>query len=134
MAGEPDHDRCAELFHQALQLPTVQREAFVHAQCPADAAMAAEVCSLLRADQPATQAGLRSPLRGLVAQGTPPSIGPYAVIRELGEGGMGRVYAAVQHAPMRRVVAIKVMRQMADMGQAKLYADIFGRRTCVDKH
>jgi serine/threonine-protein kinase len=38
------------------------------------------------------------------------SIGPYTVLDRLGEGGMGMVYKA-RHQPMRRVVALKVIRK-----------------------
>ena len=37
-------------------------------------------------------------------------IGPYRIIREIGEGGMGSVYEAEQTEPVKRKVAIKVIR------------------------
>lgn len=40
----------------------------------------------------------------------PDRIGPYRVLQRLGEGGMGIVYAAEQREPVRRRVAIKVLR------------------------
>jgi serine/threonine protein kinase/formylglycine-generating enzyme required for sulfatase activity len=40
----------------------------------------------------------------------PPAIGPYHIVRELGSGGMGTVWLAEQHEPVRRRVAIKVLR------------------------
>ncbi|MEW4489923.1 bifunctional serine/threonine-protein kinase/formylglycine-generating enzyme family protein [Thalassoglobus sp. JC818] len=39
------------------------------------------------------------------------SIGPYRIVREIGQGGMGTVYLAEQLEPVRRQVALKVIRQ-----------------------
>ena len=40
----------------------------------------------------------------------PTRIGAYRIVRVLGQGGMGSVYLAEQHEPVRRQVAIKVLR------------------------
>src|SRR5882724_3208549 len=49
---------------------------------------------------------LPEPLAGL----HPARIGPYRILRVLGQGGMGLVYEAEQLEPLRRMVALKVIR------------------------
>src|SRR5262249_34012592 len=60
---------------------------------------------------------LRGRFRGLV-------LGPYRVLRPLGEGGMGVVYLS-EHALMKRKVALKVLPQ--DKAEDKLTRDRFFR-------
>jgi eukaryotic-like serine/threonine-protein kinase len=53
-----------------------------------------------------------------VFEGTPGSlIGPYKLMRQLGEGGMGVVYHAQQTHPLRRDVALKVIKPGMDSRQ-----------------
>jgi hypothetical protein len=43
--------------------------------------------------------------------------GRYRIVRPIGEGGMGTVYLAEQREPIRRVVALKVVKLGMDTGQ-----------------
>ena len=54
------------------------------------------------------QGGGSRPLRLEVELGT--QIGPYSLVERIGEGGMGTVYRACQENPIRREVALKVIR------------------------
>ncbi|HZU28117.1 MAG TPA: serine/threonine-protein kinase, partial [Bryobacteraceae bacterium] len=55
---------------------------------------------------------------GAAAENLPAgSIGPYRLIRQLGEGGMGIVYHAQQLEPIRRDVALKVIKPGMDSRQ-----------------
>ncbi len=44
----------------------------------------------------------------------PTRVGPYRIVRVLGQGGMGTVYEAEQLEPLRRMVALKVIRRGMD--------------------
>src|SRR5271163_1671778 len=44
-------------------------------------------------------------------------IGPYKLLQPIGEGGMGTVYMAEQTAPVRRLVALKVIKAGMDSRQ-----------------
>jgi len=44
----------------------------------------------------------------------PIKIGPYRLLRKLGEGGMGEVWLAEQSSPIRRTVALKLVKQGMD--------------------
>src|SRR5262249_33438418 len=124
--SEPPGDRVQDLFDQAVALPPEQRAAFLEAACAGDAALRAEVESLLACDADFTEAAaeglLKSPLVRTPGQippaadrpaatpsGAPERFGHYRILRLLGEGGMGTVYEAEQDSP-RRLVALKIIR------------------------
>jgi hypothetical protein len=50
----------------------------------------------------------------LLAESAGAQIGPYKLLRRLGEGGMGSVWMADQSAPVRRMVALKLIKPGMD--------------------
>ncbi len=105
-----------ELFHQLLDAAPDARERRLSALRSEDAALAARLQELLagheRAEAAAPTRHLESFRETLVE--TPERIGSYRILERLGEGGMGVVYAAEQAEPVRRRVAIKVVKSGAD--------------------
>jgi eukaryotic-like serine/threonine-protein kinase len=109
------------LFHEARQKPVDERTAFLDEACGGDIALRARVESLLQADDnpdsllepqpPATSAN--SSLSEAAGQ----VIGPYKLLQQIGEGGMGVVWMAEQTQPVQRKVALKVIKPGMDSRQ-----------------
>ncbi len=107
-------DQVWGLFHQALELPARERPTFLESACPNDAELRAEALDLL-AHHDAAGAALGQPPRIAAPEGDEDrwigrTIGPYHLTSRLGSGGMGTVYAAEQREPVKRRVALKLIR------------------------
>ncbi|MFT7484686.1 MAG: serine/threonine protein kinase/formylglycine-generating enzyme required for sulfatase activity [Candidatus Paceibacteria bacterium] len=109
-----DRERLEELFDLAAELPPEQHEAFVDRECASSPDLHKELTRLL--------AGLAG--EDILAQLRPESstrigttIGAYELLEMVGEGGMGEVYAAQQHKPVERRVALKVIKAGMDSAQ-----------------
>jgi eukaryotic-like serine/threonine-protein kinase len=106
--------RIEDLFHRAADLPPDTRATYLTEQCGDDAQLRAAVEELLLHDAAGTtDIALRSPIsarRDLPAAVPPKQIGSYRIISTLGEGGMGSVYEAEQLHPVKRTVALKVIK------------------------
>lgn len=103
-----------ELFHECLDLPPCERDLFLDAACASDQPLRVRIGRLLAAHSCLKQSTLSPQM--LQAAVDPPveHIGPYRLIRELGEGGMGKVYEAEQQEPVRRRVALKIIKPGMD--------------------
>ena len=107
--------------HQAMQMAPGLRAAFLDEACGPDRALRDEVQSLLDAQAQVHSAFLRTPDTGGAGEAgqepVPGSLqsgqefaGHFVLIRRLGQGGMGQVWLADQTAPVRRQVAVKLIR------------------------
>ncbi|HKR10683.1 MAG TPA: serine/threonine-protein kinase [Pyrinomonadaceae bacterium] len=109
-----DHQRAKEIFNDALELPYDRRSDFVSSQCGADAALRAEVESLLAShDEDFLEESVRLKIMELICGGLLPGdviSARYKIVEMIGSGGMGDVYLA-EDTTMKRNVAVKVLAE-----------------------
>jgi serine/threonine-protein kinase len=111
------------IFAQAQEIRcAAERAAFLDRACGNNQALRAEVESLLRADERSGDL-LDLPDQPAKTVDDPLSerpgtlIGPYKLLEQIGEGGFGVVFMAEQTQPVRRKVALKVLKPGMDTRQ-----------------
>jgi non-specific serine/threonine protein kinase/serine/threonine-protein kinase len=116
-------DRARSIFFAALEQSSDEWLAFLDASCGGDAELRARVDRLLSAHKAMGSIHGGSPntpdskFRALPAEGPSTVIGPYKLLEQIGEGGMGLVFVAEQQRPVRRRVALKLIKPGMDSRQ-----------------
>jgi serine/threonine protein kinase/tetratricopeptide (TPR) repeat protein len=124
--------RSAEIFEMVVGLDADARRVLLDRACEQDAALRAEVESLLEAHE-AAGTFLGEPTHSLgeelvqpaaadgstTGEAAPASraIGRYKLLEPVGEGGFGTVWLAEQHEPVKRKVAVKIIKRGMDSSQ-----------------
>jgi serine/threonine protein kinase/tetratricopeptide (TPR) repeat protein len=113
-----------DLFIAALKLTEpAERAAWLDRECAGDAALRQRIDVLLQAfdkagsllEKPVVAIGLTTDEPITESPGT--VIGPYKLLEQIGEGGFGVVFMAEQQQPIRRRVALKVLKPGMDTRQ-----------------
>ncbi len=110
-----DPGRMMEIVGEAMELPAVNRKSFLDSTCAGDLDLRREVEDLLECAGPASQAFEDASYH--MIRDDPQQIGPYTILEQIGEGGMAVVYRAQQHSPVRRTVALKLIKLGMDTRQ-----------------
>ncbi|MGP1272055.1 MAG: serine/threonine protein kinase [Phycisphaerales bacterium] len=93
--------------------PRERWDAIVREACPDDPLVRNEALSLLNRLSPdVTRTTLATPEPDAQMSGS--SIGPYRLLKRIGEGGFGTVFEAEQRSPVRRRVALKIVKPGMD--------------------
>ncbi len=118
-----EDDRAGVILAEASELPADRRDAYVAEACGADAKLRAEVNGLLadlekagsflNAEAPATRE-LEAEFGGPAPERPGEWVGPYKLMEQIGEGGFGVVWVAEQEKPVRRRVAVKIIKPGMD--------------------
>jgi eukaryotic-like serine/threonine-protein kinase len=113
------------IFKAARRLPPGEpRDGYLAEACGGDEALRRRVQELLRVDEE-EKSFLAAPAIGpavttdrpATRQGPGASIGAYKLLEPIGEGGMGTVWMAQQTEPVRRLVAVKLIKAGMDSAQ-----------------
>jgi tetratricopeptide (TPR) repeat protein/serine/threonine protein kinase len=111
--------KAREVFLAAVKLPAAERQAYLQQACGDDQALYQRIAALLEAqaeigsfqEAPAPTVD-QSPGETVGAV-----IGPYKLLEPIGEGGMGTVWMAQQTEPVKRLVALKLIKAGMDSKQ-----------------
>ena len=120
-ASNAGADRLIKVFTEAKACRAgADRERFLTASCGDDAWLKNHVVSLLQADEESGDFLLNTqliPPATVLTEKPGDTIGRYKLLEKIGEGGCGVVYMAEQEEPVRRRVALKIIKLGMDTKQ-----------------
>ncbi|MCX6925643.1 MAG: protein kinase, partial [Verrucomicrobia bacterium] len=123
---QTERDRQArDIFLRAAEIHSPEAQAaFVEGECQRDASLRSRVEALLENHRQDSFLELSAVTQNATSRMEPPltegpgtKIGRYKLLQQIGEGGMGVVYMADQEEPVRRRVALKIIRLGMDTRQ-----------------
>ena len=116
--------RIKPIFSEALSKQGPDRHKYLHEACGQDTELRAQVEALLKSHEGASDFLETPPFTGPVpsddscpTEGPGTVIGRYKLLEKIGEGGMAVVYMAEQEQPIRRKVALKIIKLGMDTKQ-----------------
>src|SRR6266436_1081521 len=120
MSGAPDPDIGA--FTEALRLPPEERDRYLSEACKGDGEFRRRVEALIQAyeqagdflGRPAADRPAKAVQAFPAGEKSGDRIGHYKLLQQIGEGGCGVVYMAQQEEPVRRRVALKIIKPGMD--------------------
>jgi serine/threonine protein kinase/tetratricopeptide (TPR) repeat protein len=108
---QPSQEIEEELFAAAIALPDAERGAYLKRACSTNPGLIDRLIGLIDAFRKSETFVKEDAIR---AWDSVDRIGSYQLMRELGEGGCGIAYLAEQTAPVKREVAVKVIKPGMD--------------------
>ena len=110
--------RLYELLKDVLLQPPESRRAFVAGIADLEPADCERLLAMARRGEESARDSMPDELQAAqAAEGSGSHIGPYRLLEEIGEGGFGVVFLAEQESPVRRRVALKVIKPGMDTRQ-----------------
>jgi len=108
-----------EIFAAVVEKPPAERASFLDRVCGGDPTLRVEIEALLKAHEHPDSLLVEGPCTAIDSEPRPAEcpgtkIGYYKLLQQIGDGGFGVVYMAEQQEPVRRNVALKIIKPGMD--------------------
>ncbi len=124
--NEPRHEELRRVFDLVLEVPADERASVLERECGGDAGLKERILAMIAAAEDeqflgeATVVGSHSADQTIHSAGRERAgdqVGRYKLLEQIGEGGFGSVWAAEQREPVKRRVALKIIKLGMDTKQ-----------------